>query len=179
MSNLLTLADAINQALDTGHEATFIYNGTTYTFSPAGILTFLAATQTGLAGLTSSIDELNILDGVGATAAELNFAADKSSYVLELTATAAVPATIRVVELNHATVVIAATYTVVPNTLFIIKDTSASGTEAHTVTISGGTFHNGAGTIATLNARDEFLVTWFDSASRGTTILNVGAVALT
>lgn len=42
MSNRLTLADAINEALDTGKEATFIYEGTLYTFSAAGLLTFLA-----------------------------------------------------------------------------------------------------------------------------------------
>lgn len=43
MSNNLTLADAINEALDTGKEATFLYNGTLYTFSPAGILAFIEA----------------------------------------------------------------------------------------------------------------------------------------
>jgi hypothetical protein len=114
---------------------------------------------------------------MGATAAEINRAADISSYVLELTATAAVPSTVRVLELNHATVVIAATYTVVPNTLFIVKDTSATGTAAHTLTLSGGTF-NGTNTVATLNARDEALVIWFDSAGRGSVIVNLGSVAL-
>lgn len=113
----------------------------------------------------------------GATQDELNRAADVSSYVLELTATAAIPSTVRVVELNHASVVIAATYTVVPNTLMIVKDTSATGTAAHTVTLTGGTW-NGTNTIATLNARDEMLVVWFDSAGRGQVIANVGAVAL-
>lgn len=112
-----------------------------------------------------------------ASAAELNKAADVSSYTVELTATAAIPATARVVELNHATVVIAATYAVVPNTVMIIKDTSATGTVAHTVTITGGTF-NGTNTVATLNARDEFLMVHFDSAGRGQVIANVGAVAL-
>lgn len=114
---------------------------------------------------------------VGATAAEINKAADVSSYTLELTATAAVPATVRVLELNHASDVIAATYTVVPNTIFIVKDTSATGTAAHTLTITGGTF-NGTNTVATLNARDEFLMVHFDSAGRGTVILNAGSVAL-
>ena len=114
---------------------------------------------------------------VGATAAEINKAADVSSYTLELTASAAVPATVRVLELNHASVVIAATYTVVPNTIFIVKDTSATGTAAHTLTITGGTF-NGTNTVATLNARDEFLIVHFDSAGRGQVIANVGAVAL-
>jgi hypothetical protein len=43
MSNNLTLSDAINEALDTGKEATFTYNGTLYTFSPAGLLAFILA----------------------------------------------------------------------------------------------------------------------------------------
>jgi hypothetical protein len=43
MSNNLTLADAINQALYTGQEATFVYEGTLYTFSPAGMIEFLQA----------------------------------------------------------------------------------------------------------------------------------------
>ena len=96
---------------------------------------------------------------------------------LELTASGAIPAGTEVVELNHISVVIAATYTVVPNTMLIIKDTSASGTAAHTVTLTGGTY-NGTNTIATLNARDEFLVVYFDSAGRGQVIANVGSVAL-
>lgn len=129
------------------------------------------------AATTSSVAELNILDGATVTAAELNKAADVSSYTLELTATAAIPATARVVELNHASVVIAATYAVVPNTVMIIKDTSATGTAAHTVTLTGGTF-NGTNTVATLNARDEFLMVHFDSAGRGQVIANVGSVAL-
>jgi hypothetical protein len=43
MSNNLTLSDAINEALDTGKEATFLYNGTLYTFSPAGLIAFITA----------------------------------------------------------------------------------------------------------------------------------------
>ena len=99
------------------------------------------------------------------------------SGVQELTASGAVVTGTKVLELNHATVVIAATYTVVPNTTLIIKDTSASGTAAHTVTLTGGTF-NGTNTVATLNARDEFLMVHFDSAGRGQVIANVGSVAL-
>src|SRR5262245_33821205 len=90
---------------------------------------------------------------VTATAAELNAAADVSARTLELTASGVIPAGTQSVELNHASVVIAATYVVQPG-LFIIKDTSATGTAAHTVTLTGGTF-NGTATIATLNARDE------------------------
>ncbi len=95
----------------------------------------------------------------------------------ELTASGAVLPNTRFLELNHASVVIAATHTVVPNTVLYIKDTSASGTAAHTVTLTGGTF-NGTNTIATLNARDEMLVVWFDSAGRGQVISNVNSVAL-
>jgi hypothetical protein len=97
---------------------------------------------------------------------------------LELTASGAIPAGTEAVELNHASVAIAATYTVVPNSMLIIKDTSATGTAAHTVTLTGGTF-NGTNTVATLNARDEFLMVAFDSAGRGQVIANVGSVALT
>jgi hypothetical protein len=131
----------------------------------------------GGTAVTTTAAELNLGTGLGATAAEVNKAADVSSYAIELTATAVIPATARHVELNHASVVIAATYTVIPNTIMIIKDTSATGTAAHTVTLTGGTF-NGTNTIATLNARDEFLMVHFDSAGRGQIIVNVGSVAL-
>jgi hypothetical protein len=98
---------------------------------------------------------------------------------VELTATAAIPPTADLVELNHASVVIAATLdlTTVRNRTIIFKDTSATGTAAHTVTVSGGTL-NGTATIATLNARDEMLVVHFDSAGRGQVVSNVGSVAL-
>lgn len=46
MSNNLTLSDAINEALDTGEDATFVYDGTLYTFSAAGLLAFIAAEAT-------------------------------------------------------------------------------------------------------------------------------------
>lgn len=96
---------------------------------------------------------------------------------VELTVTGAIPAGTQVVELNHASTVIAATYVVEPNTILIIKDTSATGTAAHTVTLTGGTF-NGTATVATLNLRDELLMVAFDSAGRGQVLSNVGSVAL-
>lgn len=43
MSNQLTLSDAINEAIDTGKNATFIYNDITYTFSAQGLIDFLTA----------------------------------------------------------------------------------------------------------------------------------------
>jgi len=151
-----------------------------YTFPATATLVHPSgATDTHASGSTLNVAGTFQIGGVtvGATAAEIDKAADVSSYVSTLTATGAIPATARYVELNHATVVIAATYTVVPNSILIIKDTSATGTVAHTVTLSGGTF-NGTNTVATLDARDEFLMVHFDSAGRGQVIANVGSVGL-
>lgn len=58
-----------------------------------------------------------------------------------------------------------------------VKNTSASGTAAHTVTLTGGTW-NGSATVVTLNAPDECIVVMFDSAGDGTILVNVGSVAL-
>ena len=132
-------------------------------------------------GSESTIDlsELAVLDGLTATAAEINSVADVSTRVQTLTASGAVTAGVQSLQLNHATVVIAATIAAATGHpgLFIIKDTSASGTAAHTVTLTSGTF-NGTATVATLNAPNEALVVYFDSAGNGTVIENVGAVAL-
>lgn len=116
---------------------------------------------------------------VDATAAEINNAADVSARVQELTATGAVTAGVQSVELNHATVIAAATIADAADHqgLFIVKNTSASGTAAHTLTLTAGTF-NGTNNVATLNAPNEALVVYFDSAGNGTIIENVGAVAL-
>jgi len=96
-----------------------------------------------------------------------------------LTVSGAVTAGKNSVELNHASTVIAATIANAANHagLFVVKDTSASGTAAHTLTLTAGTF-NGTATIATLNAPNECLAVWFDSAGNGTILENVGAVAL-
>lgn len=94
----------------------------------------------------------------------------------ELTASGAVSEGVQSLELNHASTIIAATMTPKPG-LFVVKDTSATGTIAHTLTLTTGTF-NGTNTVATLNARDEALFVYFDSALRGQVIANVGAVAL-
>ena len=97
----------------------------------------------------------------------------------ELTATAAVTPGVKSVELNHATVVIAATIadSKAHQGLFVVKDTSASGTAAHTLTLTAGTF-DGTNNVATLNAPLECLAVWFDSAGAGTIIENVGTVVL-
>ena len=97
----------------------------------------------------------------------------------ELTVTGAVTPGVSSVELNHASTIIAATIADAKahQGLFVVKDTSATGTAAHTLTLTVGTF-NGTNNVATLNALDECLVVWFDSAGGGTIVENVGTVAL-
>lgn len=116
---------------------------------------------------------------VNATAAEINNAADVSARVQILTASGAITAGVQSVELDHASVAVVTTIANAANHagLFVVKDTSATGTAAHTLTLTAGTF-NGTNNVATLNARDECLVVYFDSTGRGTIVVNVGAVAL-
>lgn len=148
------------------------------------------ASKAAVLGANKNLDTLVIADGglklgagagtaVGATAAEINNAADVSARVQTITSSGAVTAGVQSVQLNHATVVIAATIADAANHqgLFIVKDTSASGTEAHTLTLTAGTF-NGTNTVATLNAPNEALVVYFDSAGNGTIVENIGSVGL-
>lgn len=97
----------------------------------------------------------------------------------ELTATGAVTPGVKSVELNHASVVIAATIADATDHvgLFAVVNTSASGTAAHTVTLTSGTW-DGTNTVVTLNAPLEAIFVWFDSAGNGTIVENVGTVAL-
>ncbi len=97
----------------------------------------------------------------------------------ELTVSGAVTPGVNAIELNHATVVVAATIADLANHqgLLVIKDTSASGTAAHTVTAAVGTF-DGTNDVVTLNAPKECIVLWIDSAGNGTIVENVGGVAL-
>lgn len=116
---------------------------------------------------------------ITASAAELNRAADVSARVQELTVTGTVTVGIQSIELNHATVAVAATIADSTNHqgLLVVKDTSASGTAAHTLTLTAGTF-DGTNNVATLNAPNECLIVYIDSAGNGTIVENVGAVAL-
>jgi hypothetical protein len=129
------------------------------------------------------VSEVGVLAQSGvpitATAAELNQAADVSGRVQELTVTGAVTAGVQSVELNHATVIVAATIADSLNHqgLLVVKDTSASGTAAHTLTLTSGTF-DGTNNTATLNAPNECLIVYIDSAGDGTIVENVGTVAL-
>lgn len=98
--------------------------------------------------------------------------------VQELTASGAVTPGAQSIELNHATVVVAATLDLTGvHGLIMVKDTSASGTAAHTLTVSNGTI-NGTATVMTLNAPNEAVAFYVDSAGNGTVIENVGTVVL-
>ncbi len=129
--------------------------------------------------VTADAGELNILDGVTATTGEINNAADVSARVEELVITGAVTAGIQLIELNHTGTIIAATIADALNHqgLLVVKDTSATGTIAHTCTMTSGTC-NGTNAIVTLNALNECLIVYIDSAGNGTIVENVGGAAL-
>ena len=98
----------------------------------------------------------------------------------ELTATGTVNATTRVVFLNHAATIIAATLAApVAGDILIVVNTSATGTIAHTVTLPSGVTWNGTHLIATLDAVDDALICIASSATRYRVLVNVGAVAFT
>jgi hypothetical protein len=95
----------------------------------------------------------------------------------ELTATGAVNAATRVVFLNHASTIIAATLAApAAGDILIVVNTSASGTAAHTVTLPAGVTWNGTNLIATLNAPGEALFCIATSATRYFVIANLGSV---
>ena len=102
----------------------------------------------------------------------------ESDRVQELTVTGAVNVNVESIELNHASTIIAATAVATEfEGIVIVKNTSASGTAAHKVTLTGGTW-DGTNTIVTLNAPNEAIIVYIDSAGDGTIIENVGTVAL-
>lgn len=82
------------------------------------------------------------------------------------------------VQLNHATVVIAATLAApTEGDDLIIVDNSASGTAAHTVTLPAGVTFDGTNNTATLNAPGEALHLVALSATRWFIMENIGSVA--
>lgn len=101
------------------------------------------------------------------------------SRLQELTASGACLPGVSVLELNHATVIIAATIADAAEHagIFIVKDTSASGTAAHNLTLTAGTF-DGTNNVVTMNAPDEALIVFFDDLGNGYVIENTGAVVL-
>ena len=95
----------------------------------------------------------------------------------EFTASGAAKEGASAIELNHATVIAAVTLTPAQG-LLVVKDTSASGTAAHTLTLNGTATFDGTNNTATLNAPLEQLAVFIDSAGQGTIITNTGTVAL-
>ena len=135
-----------------------------------------------LAGLsTSELDVLEIVGDISSTAAEIDKAADASVIApAAYTATAAVGETVRCIKLNHNSTIINITGpsgVALAGQIMHINDVSASGTAAHTVTLSAGTF-DGTNNKVTLNAPGESITVWFDSAGAGCVVLNTGSVAL-
>lgn len=96
-----------------------------------------------------------------------------------LTVTGAITIDSGIVQLQHASTIIAATLDAptVGDELYII-DTSASGTAAHTVTLPAGVTWDGTNNTATLNAPNEALHVIAVSATRWFILDNIGAVAL-
>lgn len=83
------------------------------------------------------------------------------------------------VQLNHATVAIAATLAApAAGDDLVIVDNSASGTAAHTVTLPSGVTWDGTNNTATLNAPGEALHVVALSATRWFILENIGSVAL-
>ena len=142
-------------------DAVMIVNSSTGLVQVAGVTT--ATASTGYVTVTASIS--GTIGGGG---------------IQTLTASGAVTAGIQYLNVAHATVVIAATIASAVNHagIFVITNTSASGTAAHTVTLTAGTFNAAGNTIATLNAAGEQLVTLFSTAGVGCTLENTGAVAM-
>lgn len=115
---------------------------------------------------------------INATAAEINNAADVSARAEEHTGAGAVTAGVQCVEINS---VAAAALTIADAAnhqgLFIVKHTSSSDGQNHTLTLTSGTF-DGTNNVALLDAAEEALVVYFDSGGDGTIVENVGSVSL-
>ena len=94
----------------------------------------------------------------------------------ELVATGTVGINTRSLELNHISTIIAATIVDAPaNEMMVVKDTSASGTIAHTVALTNGTW-DGTNKTATLDAPGEAFLVFFDNAGNGVIVENIGVV---
>lgn len=84
-----------------------------------------------------------------------------------LTASGAITINSGLVQLNHASVAIAATLDApTVGDRLIIADMSASGTAAHTVTLPSGVTWDGTNRVLTLNAPGEFVHVIATSATR-------------
>lgn len=154
--------------------------------SALGLGTAPVAGSVGDVSIVGNVDDTSALTlGSGASSVSGANTGDQVQSTLEVateytvTAPAAIPAGVNIIELNHATVAIEKTIaTLVAHPgLMVIKNTSSGGTAAHTVTVTTGTF-NGTHQVATLDAPGECLVVFIDSAGNGVVLVNVGTVGL-
>jgi hypothetical protein len=145
---------------------------------------FAANTLTALSGSTieaNTIAETTAASGVTVDGVLLK---DAASYGLRapqtLTASGAITVgTHGIVQLNHATVAIAATLAApAAGADLLIVDNSSSGTAAHTVTLPAGVTWDGTNNTATLNAPGEALHVVALSATRWFIVDNIGSVGL-
>lgn len=109
------------------------------------------------------------------------FLAELCRYVndyQEMTASGAVGDWVQHLEVKHATTVVAATIADASTHrgLFVVKNTSASGTVAHTVTIASGTW-DGTNNVLTFSLPDQLALIFFDSAGNGSVLLTIGVVS--
>lgn len=143
-------------------------SGVTWAAGAEVIASFGNTTQGGSYNLTVGPGKNQAAAGDGSGAA-----------IATLTASGAVPAGTKILELNHASTPIAATIADLAafQGFLTIRDTSASGTAAHTVTLTNGSW-NGTNKVATLDAPGEALTVRVDSNGRGQVIENTGAVGL-
>lgn len=144
-------------------------------------------TDAALAGVKDG-DIVHLVDttnDVATTGYFSNIDADDNATVTicgyqELTADGAISPDAHIIDLNHASVAIAATVAdaaVYAGRVVVITNTSSTGTAAHTVTLTAGTF-DGTNNVATLNAPAEKLAVLFGQDGNGTVIANTGSVAL-
>jgi len=169
------------------YRITQVYNGTTgaaevklaYAGSDLAGITSSVAELNILTGATLTTAELNILTGVTATAAEINKAVDLSTTEQTLTASGAITAGKKAVFLNHATVAIASTIASTANHqgIFLIKAGLEPGAgQDHTCTITTGNW-NGTNKVATFADINDSLLVYFDGSGNGTVLVNTGSVA--
>lgn len=124
-------------------------------------------------------DVLTVTASAVTAASGVSFVGQHIDAEQELTASGAITVNNGTVYLNHASVVIAATLDApTRGDELIIIDSSATGTAAHTVTVSGGVTFNGTNTIATFNLLGEALHLKAISATRWLILNNVGSVGL-
>lgn len=99
------------------------------------------------------------------------------TQVATATANGAIRDDADLVELTHASVIIAATIAAPRAGRFLVIRHAGGGTTAHKVTLTAGTW-DGSATIVTFNALDEALVLYGVSATRFLIVENLGGAVL-